>query len=67
MSATPPDSHRSDVAAWCELLGLVQDEAKSAEENFLAYLTSVALSHASTLRRKPQVDPPTLRLVDGDE
>jgi hypothetical protein len=40
-----------DVNAWCELLGLVHDEAKDAGEDFLAYLAGVALTHAHSLRR----------------
>jgi hypothetical protein len=43
---------RTDVTAWCELLGLVRDEAKDAGEDFLAYLTGVALSHATTIQRR---------------
>jgi hypothetical protein len=52
----------ADVAAWCELLGLVRDEAKTAGEDFLAYLTGVALSHATTLSHRRNGQEPAPRL-----
>jgi hypothetical protein len=42
----------ADVNAWCEMLGLVHDEARDAGEVFLAYLAGVALTHAHSLRLK---------------
>jgi hypothetical protein len=45
------DAPQSDMNAWCELLGLIHDEAKVAGEDFLAYLTGVALTHADSLRK----------------
>jgi hypothetical protein len=56
----PPDP-KADIGAWCQLLGLVRDEAKDAGEDFLAYLTGVALSHASTL--VPREKKPTATIV----
>ncbi len=50
-----PFAPDADVAAWCQLLGTVRDQAKDAGEDFLAYLAGVALSHAKTL---PRIVPP---------
>jgi hypothetical protein len=57
----------ADVTAWCELLGLVRDEAKTAGEDFLAYLTGVALSHATTLSHRRNGQEPTPHIASqGD-
>ena len=58
---------QADVNAWCEMLGLVHDEAKDAGEVFLAYLAGVALTHAHSLRQKSSSDNKTMLPADVGE
>jgi hypothetical protein len=57
----------ADVNAWCEMLGLVHDEARDAGEVFLAYLAGVALTHAHSLRQKARRDKQQAMPTDAAE